>query len=132
MKKLFATILTALLLAIFESSCRQVQQVTKTEYRYIVQHDSIWRDCTDTILIEKSGDTVRIFEKKTEKEYYFTYFRDTLRLSDTLKIERTTVKREPKKSGKFNTAILSFIIGAVGAIFCIFAMKFYQKLKLKK
>ncbi|MCQ2319284.1 MAG: hypothetical protein MJZ90_10270 [Bacteroidales bacterium] len=130
MKGSYLTILTALLLAIFESSCRQVQQVTKTEYRYIVQHDSIWRDCTDTILIEKSGDTVRIFEKKTEKEYYYTYFRDTLRLSDTLRIERTTVKIEqPKKSGKIKTAILSFIIGVVGAIFFIFAIKFYQVLK---
>lgn len=130
MKNLFLIILTALLLAIFASSCRQVQQVTKTEYRYIVQHDSIWRDCTDTILIEKSGDTVRIFEKKTEKEYYYTYFRDTLRLSDTLRIERTTVKSDqPKKSGKVKTAILSFGIGAIGAFFCIFAMKFYQVLK---
>lgn len=130
MKKLFLTILTALLLAIFASSCRQVQQVTKTEYRHIVQHDSIWRDCTDTIFIEKSGDTVCIFEKKTEKEYYYTYFRDTLRLSDTLRIERTTVQSEqPKKSGKFKTVILSFIIGAVGAIFCIFAIKFHQVLK---
>lgn len=129
MKGSYLTILTALLLAIFASSCSQVQQVTKTEYRYIVQHDSIWRDCTDTILIEKSGDTVRIFEKKTEKEYYYTFFRDTLRLSDTLRIEKTTVKSEPKKSGKFKTEILSFIIGAVGAIFCIFAIKFYKVLK---
>lgn len=122
-------ILTALLLAIFASSCRQVQHVTKTEYRYIVQHDSIWRDCTDTILIEKSGDTVRIFEKKTEKEYYYTYFRDTLRLSDTLRIERTTVNSEPKKSVKFKIVILSFIIGVIGTIFCIFAIKFYKVLK---
>lgn len=130
MKGSYLIILTALLLAMFASSCRQFQQVTKTEYRYIVQHDSIWRDCTDTILIEKSGDTVRIFEKKTEKEYYYTYFRDTLRLSDTLRIERTTVKSDqPKKSGKVKTAILSFIIGAVGAIFCIFAIKFYKVLK---
>lgn len=129
MKDSYPIILTALLLAIFTSSCRQVQQVTKTEYRYIVQHDSIWRDCTDTILIEKSGDTVRIFEKKTEKEYYYTYFRDTLRLSDTLRIERTTVNSEPKKSGKVKTAILSFIIGAVGVVFCIFATAIYRKLK---
>ena len=129
MKGSYLTILNALLLAIFASSCRQVQQVTKTEYRYIVQHDSIWRDCTDTILIEKSGDTVHIFEKKTEKEYYYTFFRDTLRLSDTLRIERTTVDSEPKKSGKFKTAILSFIIGAIGAIFFIFAIATYSKLK---
>lgn len=130
MKNLFPTILTAQLLAIFASSCRQVQQVTKTEYRYIVQHDSIWRDCTDTILIEKSGDTVRILEKKTEKEYYYTYFRDTLRLSDTLRIERTTVKSDqPKKGGKFKTAILSFIIGAIGAFFCIFANKSHRNIK---
>lgn len=129
MKGSYLIILTALLLAIFASSCRQVQQVTKTEYRYIVQHDSIWRDCTDTILIEKSGDTVRIFEKKTEKEYYYTYFRDTLRLSDTLRIERTTVQSEPKKGGKFKTAILSFVIGVVGAIFCIFAIATYRNLK---
>lgn len=128
MKDSYLIILTALLLAIFASSCRQVQQVTKTEYRYIVQHDSIWRDCTDTVLIEKIGDTVRIFERKTEKEYYYTFFRDTLRSCDTLRIENTTIKEE-KKCGKAKAAIIAFVAGVLCAFFCIFAIAIYRKLK---
>lgn len=128
MRGSFLTICGALcLLAVFVSGCRQVREVAKTEYRYIVQHDSVWRDCTDTVLIEKSGDTVRIFEKKTEKEYYYTYFRDTLRLSDTLRIERTTVQ-EGKNGGKAKPAVFAFFIGLCSGVILYFCIRL-KKLK---
>ena len=125
MKDSYLIILPALLLAIFASSCRHVQQVTKTEYRYIVQHDSVWRDCTDTIMIERLGDTVKIYEKLTEKQYYYNYFRDTLRRCDTVRIEKNnTIVKENKQRKK---GFIWFIIGFFSSIFVIFAVKNFIK-----
>ena len=107
------------------SGCRQVREITKTEYRYIYQRDSVWRDCTDTIVIERLGDTVKIYEKLTEKQYYYNYFRDTLRRCDTVRIEKNnTIVKENKHRKK---GFIWFIIGFFSSIFVIFAVKILKK-----
>ena len=85
------TSLIAFLPLLLVSGCRSVKDTTqvRTEYVNVYQRDSVWVDCTDTFFVEKSGDTVRILEKITEKEYHYTVYRDTLRSRDTLVVEKT-------------------------------------------
>ena len=65
----FITSLIPLLLLLLVSGCRSVKETTqvRTEYVNVYQRDSVWVECTDTFFVEKSGDTVRILEKITEK-----------------------------------------------------------------
>ena len=82
-------------------------------------HDSVRVEKWDTVRIEVKGDTVRIFEKLHEREYFSTIYRDTLRMSDTLRIERTTVaatgNEKPIKRWRW------FLFGAVLSFIVIFA-----------
>lgn len=71
------------------------------------------------------GDTVKIYEKLTEKQYYYNYFRDTLRRCDTLRIEKNnTIVKENKQREK---GLIWFIIGFFSFIFVIFAVKILKK-----
>lgn len=124
MKNVLPIIATLCVLLVL-SGCRQVNEITKTEYRYIYQRDSVFRDCTDTIMIERNEDTVKIYEKFTEKQYYYNYFRDTLRMCDTMRIEKNnTIIKENKQRKK---GLIWFIIGFFSSIFVIFAVKILKK-----
>lgn len=125
--------LTPLLLLLLVSGCRSVKDTTqvRTEYVNVYQRDSVWVDCTDTFFVEKSGDTVRILEKITEKEYHYTVYRDTLRSSDTLVLEKTVTAaaaegQKPCKRWKF------FVFGFLSAVLIIFAARILIRIYLKK
>lgn len=109
------------LLAVSLCCCRVAERSAqvRTEYVYQYQRDSVYIDCTDTVFVLQRGDTVRILEKRTEREYYYTIYRDTLRTSDTLVVERVRVEREKaKKNGG-----RMFLFGLLFALFIIFAAK---------
>lgn len=115
------------------SGCRSVRDTTqvRTEYVNVYQRDSVWVDCTDTFFVEKNGDTVRIMEKITEKEYHYTVYRDTLRSRDTLVVEKTVTAAaadtpEKRNGWKF------FMFGFFTAILLIFAARILIKIYLKK
>lgn len=129
------TSLTPFLLLLLVSGCRSVKETTRarTEYVNVYQRDSVRVDCTDTFFVEKSGDTVRILEKITEKEYHYTVYRDTLRSRDTLVVEKTvtaasTVDGVTRKPRRFMWFIAGFFIG----IIVIFAVRIIIKMYLKK
>lgn len=118
------------LLAVSLSACKTQEKAVRTEYRYIHTHDSVRVEKWDTVRVEIKGDTVRIFEKLHEREYFSTIYRDTLRMSDTLRIERTTVaatgNEKPIKRWRW------FLFGAVLSFIVIFAARILIKIYLKK
>ena len=127
------TSLIPFLLLLFVSGCRSFKETTQTstEYLNVYQRDSVWVDCTDTLFVEKSGDTVRILEKITEREYHYTVYRDTLRSRDTLivkeKVTAAAADTPKKKNGwKF------FVFGFFTAVLIIFAARILIKIYLKK
>jgi hypothetical protein len=126
------TSLTPLLLLLLVSGCRSVKETTqvRTEYVNVYQRDSVWVDCTDTFFVEKSGDTVRIMEKITEKEYHYTVYRDTLRSRDTLVVEKIVkaAADTPKKRNGWKF----FVFGFFTAVLIIFAARILIKIYLKK
>lgn len=127
------TRLTPFLLLLLVSGCRSVKESTlvRTEYVNVYQRDSVWVDCTDTVFVEKIGDTVRILEKITEKEYHYTVYRDTLRSRDTLIVEKTVTAAAaytPKKRNGWKF----FVFGFFTAILLIFAARILIKIYLKK
>ena len=127
------TSLIAFLPLLLVSGCRSVKDTTqvRTEYVNVYQRDSVWVDCTDTFFVEKSGDTVRILEKITEKEYHYTIYRDTLRSRDTLVVEKTVTAATsdtPKKRNGWKF----FAGGFLSAVLIIFAARIFIKIYLKK
>lgn len=126
------TSLTPFLLLLLVSGCRSVKETTqvRTEYVNVYQRDSVWVDCTDTFFVEKSGDTVRILEKITEKEYHYTVYRDTLRSRDTLVVEKTVTAAAdtPKKRNGWKF----FLFGFFTAVLIIFAARILIRIYLKK
>ena len=126
-------IISLIPLLLLVSGCRSVKENTqvRTEYVNVYQRDSVWVDCTDTFFVEKSGDTVRIMEKITEKEYHYTVYRDTLRSRDTLVVEKTVMAaaaETPKKRNGWKF----FVVGFLTAILIIFAARILIKIYLKK
>lgn len=127
------TSLIPLLLLLLVSGCRSVKETTqvRTEYVNVYQRDSVLVDCTDTFFVEKSGDTVRILEKITEKEYHYTVYRDTLISRDTLVVEKTVTAaavegQRPCNRWKF------FAFGFFIAVLIIFAARILIRIYLKK
>lgn len=116
-------------LAVSLSSCKSQEKAVRTEYRYIHTHDSVRVEKWDTIRFEVRGDTVRIFEKLHEVEYYSTIYRDTLRTSDTLRIEKTSTAGIP--NGKPVQRWRWFLFGAVLSFIVIFATRILLKVYLK-
>lgn len=127
------TSLTPLLLLLLVSGCRSVKETTqvRTEYVNVYQRDSVWVDCTDTFFVEKSGDTVRIMEKITEREYHYTVYRDTLRSRDTLVVEKT-VKAAAADTPKKRNEWKFFVFGFFTAVLIIFAARILIRIYLKK
>lgn len=116
------------LLAVSLCGCRTQEKAVRTEYHYIHQHDSVRVEKWDTVRVEVRGDTVRVFEKLHEVEYFSTVYRDTLRQSDTLVVERTTIERPPCKKNGWKWLICGVVFG----ILIIFAARISIKLLIKK
>lgn len=126
-------IISLIPLLLLVSGCRSVKETTqvRTEYVNVYQRDSVWVDCTDTFFVEKNGDTVRILEKITEKEYHYTVYRDTLRSRDTLVVEKTVTAASsdtPKKRNGWKF----FVFGFFTAVLIIFAARILIKIYFKK
>ena len=130
---LLITSLIPLLLLLLVSGCRSFKETTRvhTEYVNVYQRDSVWVDCTDTFFVEKSGDTVRILEKITEKEYHYTVYRDTLRSRDTLVVEKTVTAADADTQKKRN-GWKFFVFGFLSAVLIIFAVRIIIRIYLKK
>ena len=121
--------IAALAVVIALQGCKTTKEAeVRTEYRYITQTDTVMRERWDTVRIEQRGDTVYQFEKLVEREYYSTIYRDTLRQSDTLRIEKTTVQAANCK-GKWWRG---FGIGALIAAIILIAIRIVTKLYIKK
>ena len=116
--------LPLLLLLPAVSGCRSHEKAVRTEYRYIHSHDSVRVEKWDTVRIEIKGDTVRIFEHLHEIERVSTVYRDTLRQSDTLRIERVAVKETTEKPVK---RWRWFVFGAFSAILGIILIEIIRK-----
>ena len=127
------TSLIPFLLLLLVSGCRSVKETTqvRTEYVNVYQRDSVFVDCTDTFFVEKTGDTVRILEKITEKEYHYTVYRDTLRSRDTLVVEKTVTAAAADTQKKRN-GWKFFAFGFFTAVLIIFAAKILIRIYLKK
>lgn len=110
------------------AGCRTRQAETRTEYRYVTQHDSVMVERWDTVRIETKGDTVRVFEKLVERQFYSTIYRDTLRQSDTLIVERTTIERPPCKRNGWKWMLAGMAIATT----LIIAIRILIKIYLKK
>lgn len=121
--------LPVLLLAGAVSGCRTAQKAVSTEYRYIIQRDSVVTERWDTVRVEVRGDTVRIFEKLHEREYYSTIYRDTLRRCDTLRIERTTVERvaDRRKAKWWAWMLAGSLLTALLGVATMIITKLYAK-----
>lgn len=70
----------------------------RTEYRTQIQRDSVYVDCTDTVFVLKTGDTVKVVEKQTVYEYRYKVLKDTLYMTDTVTVEKKTL--ESAETGK--------------------------------
>ena len=113
------------------SGCRTEKEARlHTEYVKVYERDSVYVDCTDTLYIVERGDTVRIMETKTVKEWRYKVLRDTARITDTVTVEIRTAAAadnpKPCKRWKF------FVAGAACAILIIFAAKIIIRIYLKK
>lgn len=117
-----------LLLALAGSGCRTQEHAVRTEYHYIHQHDSVRVEKWDTVRVEVRGDTVRVFEKLHEVEYFSTVYRDTLRQSDTLVVEKNTIERQPCKKNGWKWLVCGVVFG----ILIIFAARISIRLLTKK
>ena len=132
MRKLLIISLWPLLLFAV-SGCRTAQSVEKvsTAYQVVTQHDSVWVKETDTVRVFVMGDTVRIYEKQTFFKEYYTIYRDTLRTSDTLRVEKV-VQLAGSETPKPIKWWRWFLFGALSAIFVIFAVRIIIKIYLKR
>ena len=113
------------------SGCRTEKEARlHTEYVKVYERDSVYVDCTDTLYVVERGDTVRITETKTVKEWRYKVLRDTARITDTVTVEIRTAAAadnpKPCKRWKF------FVAGAACAILIIFAAKIIIRIYLKK
>lgn len=128
------TSLIAFIPLLLVSGCRSVKETTqvRTEYVNVYQRDSVWVDCTDTFFVEKSGDTVRIMEKITEREFHYTVYRDTLRSHDTLVVDKTVTAAAAADKPKKRNGWKFFAGGFLSAILIIFAARILIRIYLKK
>lgn len=92
-----------------------------TQYVRVYERDSVYIDCTDTLYVVERGDTVRITETKTVREYRYKIIRDTAIVTDTVRVELRTGaaadRPQPCRRWKF------FAGGFLSAILIIFAAK---------
>lgn len=102
------------------------------EYRTLYERDSIWVDCTDTFYVVERGDTVRITEIKTVREYKWRVIHDTASVTDTVYKEIKTGAAADSGTGKPLKRWRWFVFGFVTAIFIIFAVRILIKIYLKR
>ena len=124
-------IISLIPLLLLVSGCRTEKEARlHTEYVKVYERDSVYVDCTDTLYVVERGDTVRITETKTVKEWRYKVLRDTARITDTVTVEIRTAAAadnpKPCKRWKF------FVAGAACAILIIFAAKIIIRIYLKK
>lgn len=102
----------------------------RTEYIKVYERDSVYVDCTDTLYVVEHGDTVRVTEIKTVREWRYKVLRDTARVTDTVRTEVLTgaAAASPKPCHRWKF----FAAGAVCAILIIFAARNLIKVYLKK
>lgn len=96
------------------AGCRSSEQAVRVEYRNLVQRDSVYVDCTDTLHVLVKGDTVRIREKVTETRHHYRIIHDTISKADTIRVKEVmAAAREcpPKRRGLF------FFLGVLSVIF---------------
>jgi hypothetical protein len=102
----------------------------RTEYVAVYERDSVYVDCTDTLYVVERGDTVRVTEIKTVREWRYKVLRDTARVTDTVRVEVKTgasaASPKPCHRWKF------FMAGAGCAILIIFAARIVIRFYLKK
>lgn len=120
---------TLLLLAV--SGCTSVREAhSRVEYVSVYERDSVYIDCTDTLYVVERGDTVRVTETKTVREWRYKVLRDTARVTDTVMVEVRTGaaadSTKPCHRWKF------FAGGVLCAILIIFAARILIKVYLKK
>lgn len=101
-----------------------------TQYVRVYERDSIYVDCTDTLYVVERGDTVRVTETKTVREWRYKVLRDTARVTDTVRVEAKTgaAAASPKPCHRWKF----FAGGFLSAILIIFAAKILVKVFLKK
>lgn len=121
---------TLLLLAV--SGCRSVREAhSRVEYVSVYERDSVWVDCTDTLYVFERGDTVRIVETKTVKEYRYKVLKDTARVTDTVTVEKITTLRSPEAAQRKVKRWPWFCAGFITAILIIFAVRILIRIYLK-
>lgn len=101
-----------------------------TQYVRVYERDSVYIDCTDTLYVVERGDTVRIKEIKTVREYRYKIIMDTAIVTDTVAVMvRTGAAADSQKKchmWKF------FAGGFLSAILIIFAAKLLIWIYTKK
>jgi hypothetical protein len=102
------------------------------EYVSVYERDSVWVDCTDTLYVFERGDTVRIVETKTVKEYRYKILTDTAHVTDTVTVERVTTLRSPEASQRKVRRWPWFLAGLCIGILIIFTAKILIKIYLKR
>jgi hypothetical protein len=127
-------VLLLVLLAVAVSGCRSVEKTSavRTEYKTVYQRDSVYVDCTDTLYVVERGDTVRIHEKQTVREYRFLVFRDTLKTTDTMVVEKKTSAAAAEGTAKKPKRWAWFLAGAVTALVLAFVIRILIKIYLHK
>ena len=122
---------TLLLLAV--SGCSSVREAhSRVEYVSVYERDSVWVDCTDTLYIFERGDTVRIVETKTVKEYRYKVLKDTARVTDTVTVEKVTTLRSPEAAQRKVRRWPWFCAGFFTAVLIIFAIRILIRIYLKR
>ena len=87
----------------------------------VYERDSVYVDCTDTLYVIERGDTVRITETRTVREYRYRILRDTAIVTDTVSVMvRTGAAADRPKPCR---RLFFFIAGAATSILIIFAAK---------
>lgn len=104
----------------------------RTEYRTVYQRDSIWVDCTDTLYIVEKGDTVRITETKTVREYRYKVLLDTVAVTDTVTVYRERTGAAAENGTKKTKRWPWFVAGFACGIFIIFAARILIRIYLRK
>lgn len=127
------TLCLATLLLLAVSGCTSVREAhSRVEYVSVYERDSVWVDCTDTLYVFERGDTVRIVEIKTVKEYRYKILKDTARVTDTVTVEKVTTLRSPEAAQRKVRRWPWFCAGFVTAILLIFAIRILIRIYLKR
>lgn len=118
-------LLTISLLAFALSGCKTTSRIDRSEFEksVVFKRDSVFFFISDTVRIIERGDTVFFIEKKETTKEYHNVYRDTLRTSDTLIVEKTTEKPSVGNAGMSGKKFTWFVAGVCVCLFLIFAVR---------